>query len=116
MFKLYRNIEARFVTKEDTRKALLQHGLVRFQPSNADRIGFPQEIHHKGTVAILQIENITLHKGAKIIVCDDGVYSGIKIMEIKIDSQAVSTASNGEIGVKFNRSILNTSELWVARR
>lgn len=114
LYKLYFNIEADFVTKEDAKKALLQYGLVIFKPSEADYLGFPKEIHHKGTVAILEIKDISVYKGAKIIACNDGVYSEIEILEIQIDGQVSETVSNGEIGVKFNRSIFKTSELWIS--
>ena len=116
LFKLNSNIEAGFVKKEDARAALLQHGLVTFTPSDADYLGLPQEIHHNGTVAILKIEDIYLYQGAKIIVCNDGVYSEIEILEIKIDGQTVEIAENGEIGIKFNRSISRKSELWIAKK
>lgn len=113
LFKLYFNIEEGFVTKEDARAALLQYGLVQFQPSNAHFIGIPLEIHHQGTVAILQISNILLYKGAIIIVGNNGAYYRAEILEIQEDDKTVESASNGEIGVKLSRSILKTSELWL---
>jgi hypothetical protein len=113
LFKLYFNIEESFVTKEDARAALLQYGLVQFQPSNAHFIGIPLEIHHQGTVAILQISNILLYKGAIIIIGNNGAYSRAEILEIQEYDKTVESASNGEIGVKLSRSILKTSELWL---
>ena len=113
LFKLYFAIEEGFVTREDAKKALLQYGLVTFSPSNAFLIGSPLEIHHKGKVAIIKIENIPLCKGATVIVCNDGIYSRAEILEIQIDGKTVESASSGEIGVKFDRSIPKTSELWL---
>lgn len=113
LFKLYFNIEEGFVTKEDARAALLQYGLVQFKPSNAHLIGIPLEIHHKGTVVILEIDNIFLYKGATIVVCNNGACSNAEILEIKEDDKTVESASNGQIGVKLSRSVLKTSELWL---
>ena len=113
LFKLYFNIQEGFVTKEDARYALLQYGLVQFKPSNAHFIGLPLEIHHKGTVLILVIDNTLLYKGATIVVCNDGACSKAEILEIQENGKTVESASNGEIGVQLSCSVLKTSELWL---
>ncbi|MBD1897733.1 hypothetical protein [Coleofasciculus sp. FACHB-129] len=113
LFKLYFAIEEGFVTPEDARRALLQYGLVTFSPSNAFLIGSPLEIHHKGKIAIIKIDKVSLCKGTKVIVCNDGIYSRAEILEIQIDGKTVESVSSGEIGVKFDCSILKTSELWL---
>ncbi|MBD2005463.1 MULTISPECIES: hypothetical protein [Cyanophyceae] len=113
LFKLYFAIQEGFVTQEDARRTLLQYGLVTFSPSNAFLIGSPLEIHHKGKIAIIKIDNVSLCKGATVIVCNDGIYSRAEILEIQIDGKTVESASTGEIGVKFDRSIPKASELWL---
>ncbi|MTJ08437.1 hypothetical protein [Anabaena sp. UHCC 0204] len=113
LFQLYFNIEKGFIKKEDARDALLQYGLVQFKPSNAQFIGTPLEIHHKGTVVILQLDNIPLYTGARIIICNNGDYYSAEIIEIKDKGKIVPSASHGEIGVKLSCSVLKTSQLYL---
>lgn len=113
LFKLYFNIDSGVITKEDARKALLQHGLVTFTPSNSVRIGYPLEIHHNGLVAILKIEGVTLSKGATIIICDEQKFRCSKIIDIQFNDRQVESISDGEIGVELNTKISQTSELWL---
>ncbi len=113
LFKLYFNIKEGFVTKEDARSSLLKHGLVQFNPSKAHWIGCPLEIHHNGKVVILNIDNLLLQKGAFIIVCNSDAWFRAKILEIKLDDEAVESVSKGEVGVRLNRAVLITSELWL---
>jgi hypothetical protein len=113
LFKLYNNIEQGFITNEDARTSLLRFGLVQFKPSNSYSIGRPLEVHHKGQVAILYISNITVNKGASIIVCNEESWFRAEILEIQLDNKTVVTASKGKVGVKLSRSVLKTSELWL---
>lgn len=113
LFKLYFYIDSGVITKEDARKALLQHGLVTFAPSNSVRIGCPLEIHHNGLVAILRIEGVTFSKGATIIICDEQKFRCSKIIDIQFNGKQVGSISDGDIGVKLNTKISQTSELWL---
>lgn len=113
---MYFNIEKGFITKEDAKDALLQYGLVQFKPSNTHFIGIPLEIHYQGTVVILQLDNIPLYKGAKIVVCNDGVYSTAEIIEIQDNGKTVESASHGVIGITLSRSVLKTSELYLINK
>jgi hypothetical protein len=113
LFKLYNNIEQGFITKKDARTSLLRFGLVQFKPSNSYLLGHPLEIHHKGQVVILYISNITVNKGASIIVCNEESWFRTEILEIQLNNKTVVTVSEGEIGVKLSRSVLKTSELWL---
>lgn len=113
LFKLYNNIEQDLITKEDARTSFLEFGLVQFKPSNSDSLGYPLEVHHKGQVVILNVSNMTVRKGASIIVCDHESWYRAEILEIRLDNEIVVTVSEGEIGLKLSRSVLKTSELWL---
>lgn len=113
LFKLYNNIEQGFITNEDARASLLGFGLVQFKPSNSCLLGYPLEVHHKGEVVILCISNITVNKGASIIVYNEYSWFRSEILEIKLNNETVATVSKGEIGVKLSLSVLKTSELWL---
>jgi len=113
LFKLYANIEEGFITKEDARLSLLKYGLVQFLPSNSYLLGYPLEVHHKRQVIILYISNITLNKGASVIVCNKEAWFRAEILEIRLNNEMVETVSEGEIGVRLSCSVLKTSELWL---
>jgi hypothetical protein len=113
LFKLYAYIKDDFLTKADARRFLLKSGLVQFQPSNSIELGLPLEIHHNGQIAILNISNITLNKGASIIVCNDQAWFRAKILGIRLNDVEVESVSEGEIGVKLSHKILKTSNLWL---
>lgn len=113
LFQLYSYVTSDFITKEDARLSLLEYGLVQFKPSKSRLIGYPLEIHHQGKVAILQINNIFLSKGASIIVCNEDRWFRTKIVEIRLNDKTVESISKGEIGIKFSHSISKKSELWL---
>jgi hypothetical protein len=113
IFKLYSRIEDGFITKEDARDSLLNYGLVQFKPSKSLLLGYPLKIHHKGQVIILDIVNLTLHKNATIIVCNDESWFRAKILEIKLNDEKVESISEGKVGVELDHSVLKTSVLWL---
>jgi hypothetical protein len=113
LFKLYFHIEEGFVTKEDARNSLLQCGLIQFKPSKSHLLGCPLEIHRKGEVVILNIDNITLKTTASIIVCNKDNWFRVEILEIRLNDQIVESISEGEVGVKLSRGVVKTSELWL---
>ncbi|BAU14158.1 hypothetical protein LEP3755_47030 [Leptolyngbya sp. NIES-3755] len=113
LFKLYNHVEERLVNKKDARLALLNFGLVQFKPSSSYLLGCPLEVHHKGQVAILYVSNVTINKGASIIVCSEATWFRAEILEIQLNNQQLETVSEGEIGIRLSRSVLKTSELWL---
>jgi len=113
IFRLYFHIEEGFITKEEARLSLLEHGLVQFKPVKSHLIGYPLEVHHKGQVVILNVFNLALHNGSSIIVCNGEVWFRVKVLEIKLNDEIVESVSEGEIGMKLSRGVLKTSELWL---
>jgi hypothetical protein len=113
LFRLYSNIEKGFVTKEDARSSLLKFGLVQFKPSKSYLLGCPTEVHHKGQIVILNIENIVVNKGSLIIACHDDDWFQVEILEIQLNNEKVESVSEGEIGIKLSHSVFKTSELWL---
>ena len=60
--------------------------------------------------------NIFLCESATVIVCNDGIYTRAKILEIRVGDEAVENVSSGEVGIKLDCSISKTSELWLEER
>jgi len=113
LFKLYFNIEAGFVTKEDARKAMFQNGLVRFLPSSAVKVQPPYEIHHNGYVVIVELRGILITTGEAVILDEDGLYKSSIIKEIQIDGKTVDVAECGEVGIRLEDKITKRTQLWL---
>ncbi|MBD2394898.1 hypothetical protein H6G11_11610 [Cyanobacterium aponinum FACHB-4101] len=113
LFQLYFKIEEGFITKEDARKYFLDYGLIEFKPSNSHELGSAIEIHNNNTVAILNIENITINQNSSIIICNDDKWFKAKVLEIQLNGQKVDEVSNGEIGIKLDQKITKKSILWL---
>ena len=113
LFKLESDIEKGFITKEYARAFLSTYGPVKFKPSRASSLGYPLEVYFKGEVVILNISNITVNKGASIIVCNDADWFRTQILEIQLNNKTIDSVSEGQIAVRLSRSVLKTSELWV---
>lgn len=117
LFKLYFKIEEGYIIKEDVRKSLLNDALIKFEPSNAECLGKPSEIHHNNTVAILNIKGITIkdNKRSSIIVCNDNDWFETKVLTIKLNDEKVHVISDGEIGIKLDKQITKNSVLWLKK-
>ncbi|MTF40743.1 hypothetical protein [Cyanobacterium aponinum] len=113
LFQLYFKIEEDFITKEDARKYFLDYGLIEFKPSNSHELGSAIEIYNNNTVAILNIENITINQNSSIIICNDDKWFKAKVLEIQLNGQKVDEVSNGEIGIKLDQKITKKSILWL---
>ena len=113
LFKLHFNVSEGLITKEDARKALLQTGLVHFEPSDAVKMPPVSEIHHNGSVVIMQIDNLRIRKEMSLIEDKRGRFYGLTIEDIQIDGQSVDEADSGEVGIKLSGSISKQSELWL---
>ena len=113
LFKLYFNISKGFISKEDARKALSEVGLVMFSPTDAKEITLPFELHHKGFVVVIYIDEIELRKGMEIIIDKNGWYKSGLIEELQIDGSTVNTVNIGEVGVRLSAQIEKGSRLWI---
>lgn len=86
---------------------------MQFKPSNSYLLGHPLEVYHKGEVVILCISNVTIDKGASIIICNEEAWFRAEVLEIRLNDEAVLTVFEGEIGIRLSCSVLKTSELWL---
>lgn len=116
LFKLYYAIDSGFITKEDACEALLNYGLVVFDPSASVRIGTPTEVHYNGTVGIFQLPGVSILLGDELIVCENGYYRNVQVIGLQDQGRAVDEASEGEIGLRFSEKITRSSELWKRER
>ncbi len=118
LFNLFFDISDGHVDKADARHALFEVGLVRFNPSNRTCLT-PVEIHHNGTVAIIQNGGLKIEKNTNVLV-RDGAGSRLRkleILEIQADGTPVETSSsdNEELGLRLSEKVTLDAQLWVPK-
>ncbi|KRG32602.1 MULTISPECIES: hypothetical protein [unclassified Psychrobacter] len=113
LYKAYFLIEDEVLSKSEVRDGLFEYGLVELKPKNLISLGVPQEYFSSGTIAIIELNGISLKVGMNLYVEKNGDYSKVNILSLKINDQNIDEISNGEIGVKLSSSIKNKSEFFV---
>ena len=103
LFNLYFNIAEGYVSKDAARDSLFEIGLVSFPPSGTIPIPRPHEIHYKGQVAIVNLHDVEIGSGDRIVFSSEGRYDSANVLEIQVDDRAVASASCGEIGIRLQR-------------
>ncbi len=112
LFNLYFDIENEIINKEEARKTLLGYGLVEFKPNNLIFIDEPNEIFKNGEVCIVNISNINISIGEEIILEKNGQFKKAIIEGIQLNDKPVSSANNGELGLKLNVKIKKKTKIW----
>ena len=112
LFNLYYEIEEGIISKEDAQKYFINYGLIEFKPTGLILIDEPKEILKKGSVCIVNIDNVELSIGEKILVEKNGKYKLATIESIQLDGKQVSNVKAGEVGLKLNIQISKKSKLW----
>lgn len=113
LYKAYFLIEAGILSKETVRESLFNTGLILFSPADVISIGSPHECYQGGEVAIVNIENVTVKKGDKLIVKNDDTYFKAEILTLQINEEDVDSAQDGEIGIKLNQKVTKNCELFI---
>lgn len=112
LFKAYIEIESGILQKEDVQCDLLKVGYIEFLPKNLVLIDEPQEIFKDGEVCVVNVTNMELNISDEILVEKDGVFQKNIIEGIQLNDKQVSSANNGELGLKLKSKIKKKSKLW----
>lgn len=112
LFKAYFEIESGILQKEDVQNNLLNFGYIEFIPKNLMLIDEPQEIYKEGEVCVVNVTNMELNISDEILVEKDGVFQKNIIEGIQLNDKPVSSANNGELGLKLKYKIKKKSKLW----
>jgi len=112
LFNLYFEIEEGIINKEYARNCLIKFGLIEFRPTDLTLIDEPKELFKEGYICIVNINNVELNIGDKILVEKNGNFNLATIESIQLNDKQVSTAINGEVGLKLNVPISKKSTLW----
>lgn len=112
LFNLYFEIEEGIISKDYARSCLLKFGLVEFQPTDLILIDEPKEIFKDGFVCIVNIKNVELNIGDRILIEKNGKFNFATIESIQLNNQQVSNVKDGEVGLKLTKPISKKSVLW----
>ncbi|MEN9303097.1 MAG: hypothetical protein RL264_1526 [Bacteroidota bacterium] len=112
LFKAYNEIENGILVKDDVKKDLLTFGYIELLPKNLLLIDEPQEIFKDGEVCIVNVSNIELKISEEILVEKNGIFKKNIIEGIQLNEKPVSSANNGELGLKLKYKIKKKSRLW----
>lgn len=112
LFKTYNEIESGILLKDDVKNDLLNFGYIEFLPKNLVLIDEPREILKDGEVCIVNVSNVELKISEEILVEKDGVFQKNIIEGIQLNDKPVSSANNGELGLKLKHKIKRKSKLW----
>jgi hypothetical protein len=112
LFNLFFDIENGIISKEEARQLFFEFGFVEFRPRDIHYVYEPTEFFNKGTVCIVNINNITLGINDELLVEKNGKFTKIIILDIQENDKAITQASNGELGLKLSSKIERKSKLW----
>jgi hypothetical protein len=113
LYKAYFLIEDGILNKSDVRESLFKIGLITLEPENIVSIGVPSEYFMNGQVAIVNLNEITLHVGDNLIIKKQGNFSKATIESLQVDGNEVDSCKTGEVGIKVDRCLRKSSELFV---
>ena len=113
LYKQYKLIENKIFTKEETREALKDCGIISLIPKNLKSIGTYSEYFKKPKAGILILENIKIRIGDKVYAKKDEQWVYTKINSIQVNNKNVDYAECGEVGIVTEAELGNGYELFI---
>lgn len=112
MYQQYKWIEDDIFTKDETRVALKQWGVITLVPNNVNYIGKVDEYYKQPNACIVKVENEQINSGDIILIKKDEKWDKAKIESIQVDGNNVEEAANCEVGIVFNKKMGKGYELY----
>ena len=113
LYKQYKLIENKIFTKEETREALKDCGIISLLPKNLKSIGTYFKYFKKPKAGILILENIKIKIGDKVYAKKDEQWVYTKINSIQVNNKNVDYAEGGEVGIVTEAELGNGYELFI---
>lgn len=113
LYQQFKLIEDGIFTKEETRQALRQIGLITLVPKDFDSIGTVTEYYKKSKACILNLNNKEIKRGICVWAKKGGLWEKGEICSIQINDNDVDTARNGEVGLVLDVELAKGFELFV---
>ena len=112
LFNLFFNIENGFITKENAREKILQHGLVDFSSTLTD-LGKPYKFHKDNKVVCIDLNNKEIGVGDFLAYEINGRYFKQKIIEMQQNGQPISKVKNGKTGIELENPIPSIKKAYL---
>jgi len=112
LYKQYKLIESKIFTKEETRAALEEYGIISLIPKNLKFVGTYSEYFKEHNAGILTLNNIKIKVGDKVYAKKDEQWAYTKINSIQVNSKPVDYAEGGEVGIVTDAELAKGYELF----
>ena len=112
LYKQYKLIEDKIFTKEETRNALCEYGIISLIPRRLKYIGTYSEYFKKPKAGILILNNTKIKVGDEVYAKKDELWICTKINSIQVNNVDVEYAESGEVGLVTDIELENGYEIF----
>lgn len=113
LYQQFKLIEDGIFTKEETRQAMKQIGLITLLPKDFYSIGIVTEYFKKSKACILNLNDVEIKRGIFVWAKKGELWKKGKICSIQVDDNDVDRAKNSEVGLVLDIELAKGFELFV---
>lgn len=106
-------IEEGILTKSEVSDALFKNGLICLEPEGLTKVGNADELYMNGQVLILNLDSVIISVADTLIIKKQNSFFKVTVESLQVNGEDVQSCSNGEVGVKINKSIKKNSDVFV---
>lgn len=115
LFKQALAINNGYASLEETRKSLMEYGLVKFKLDKLTFLGKATELYKENFVVILNIKDIQVEKTSIIVIEYENQYIEAEIESLQVNDECVESVRSGEVGIKLNTKIKKGSNIYTKK-
>lgn len=112
LYQQFKLIEDGIFTKEETREAMKQIGLITLFPKDFYRIGKVTEYYKKPKACIINLNGVEIERGICIWAKKGEQWKKGRICSIQVDGKDVDIAKKGEVGLALDVELAKGFELF----
>ncbi len=113
LYQQFKLIEDGIFTKEETRQAMKQIGLITLLPKDFYSIGIVTEYFKKSKACILNLNDVEIKRGICVWAKKGELWKKGRICSIQVDDNDVDRAKNSEVGLVLDIELAKGFELFV---
>ena len=115
LYQQFKLIEDGVFTKEETRQAMKQIGLITLLPKDFYCIGVVTEYYKKPKACIFNLKNVEIKCSICVWARKGDVWKKGNICSIQVDGKDVDAAKDGEVGVVLDIELAKGFELFIRK-
>ena len=112
LYQQFKLIEDGIFTKEETRQAMRQIGLITLLPKDFYSIGTVTEYFKKPKACILNLKEVEIKRDTYVWAKKGEMWKKGRICSIQVDGKDVDIAKDGEVGVVLDIELAKGFELF----